>query len=180
MTDIFTKPNYSIGIKTCLDLYEKLKFDSSRIRENDSYHDYDIYNFVVTAHHLNEWILKDKINRPQLSTKKIKRQPSIIKRIMAVLEEIANCNKHMHLDESNEKNKSVLETQKPEIRSWWSYYKNKPLPGITLKDGYLNIAEIESLVMKYFDWVFDDQISENDFPEDILKFTKYWESIFRP
>ena len=161
-----------VGLDNCLDLYEKLKFEGKRLQSD--WHHYDFWNFAVTAWHLhNDWLDKDSSSRPRYSTKKKSRTPQSMSLVLNAVRDVANGSKHFHLDSKSEAKRVVNETHQPEVRNFYSYCFDKPVRGITIEKTYITLFEIHSVVMGYFEWVFDDTISVDNFPEEVSKTLEY-------
>ena len=78
-------------IKTADDLYEKLKREADRLKKDLSGD--NLYNFVVTAYHLLEWVQKDP-NKTH--------DPAIIKEVrnnrhFKICRDLANASKHFEI-----------------------------------------------------------------------------------
>jgi hypothetical protein len=156
------------GINTCQDLYEKLKYEAERLEK--TWNIYDCFNFILTAWHLHhDWLERDSENRPRLSTKK-KEYSKTTKEMMRVIHafrDVANSSKHLRLKKGTKK--VVDEIHPREIRGWDAYFLHGPLIGISIGKSYFNMWDLRFLIMSYFEWIFDDSIPANQFPEEIKK-----------
>lgn len=156
-----------VGIETVDDLREKLKFEKQRVIE--AYHPYDFFNFVITAWHLhNDWMTSDKKNRPLLFGKKTRKAPSQMKDLVSAMRDLANGSKHFHLDKKNEEKKVVTEVHEPECRDFFTYYFGAQR-GVSIGDTYYSLGEFVAIVDAYFDWLFDDKLPVDGFPEELLR-----------
>ena len=156
-----------LGINNCRDLYEKLQLEHNRLCISQYTNVYDVFNFVVTAHHLHEdWLNKDEATRPKLACRKRDKAPEGMKLMMKVVRDLTNGSKHMALNEKST-NKRVVEAIHPgEIKDWYSYFY-EPHFWIAVGRYYLSTPVLVELIMSYFNWIFDDSIPVDDFPVEI-------------
>ena len=160
-----------IGIRNCRDLYEKLRFEKNKL--DSEWNEYDFFNFIVTAWHMqNDWIKNDKTKRLYSAKQKIKQAPSDMKEVVNIARDIANGSKHFKLDKKSEDKKVVKEIHEPEVRSWHSYYFG-PKYGISTESSYFSSSDLIYLIWAYFEWIFDDSIKPKSFPDKIEKHLKY-------
>lgn len=160
-----------VGIESCEDLFNKLMFEKERFESDWS--DYNFFNFVVTAWHLqNDWLKNNKDNRPEFAMRKINTSPEEMKEVLNITRDIANGSKHFKLDASSEKKKVVTEVHPPEIRDWHSYFFG-PKPAVSTVKSYYSVADLSYLITEYFKWIFNDSESAESFPENIQKHLDY-------
>lgn len=58
------KPSPRLPLHTADDLFKKLRWEEERLEQ--SWSEYDSFNFIVTAHHLYfDWILKGNAATPE-------------------------------------------------------------------------------------------------------------------
>lgn len=165
------------GINNCRDLYDKLVFERDRLRDTHYKNKYDVFNFIITAHHLHDdWLNKDGITRPKLACKKRDRAPIEMKQIVQAFKDLANGNKHMLLNDRGLAQKVVDSVHQPEIRDWFSYCYG-PHIGIPIGNYYYSCPILVDLIMSYFQWIFDDSIPVNEFP---LEIKEQFEKAIRP
>ena len=156
-----------IGIDTVNDLRHKLSFEKQRVLEK--HHPYDFFNFVVTAWHLyHDWMKHDKDNRPRLFYKKVNSSPQQMKDLVNAIRDLANGSKHFSLDKPSDEKKVVTDIHEPEIRNFYTYFFGAQ-SGISIAESYYTIGELVEIIDNYFNWLFDDSISSDDFPESIFK-----------
>lgn len=161
-----------VGLGNCLDLYEKLKFESKRLQSN--WHYYDFWNFAVTAWHLHyDWLDKDSHQRPVYSTRKKNHIPPNMCLVLNAVCDVANGSKHFYLRGKTEAKRVVGETHPPEIRDFQEWLYDEPISGITIESCYINLRELDLIIMGYFEWVFDDAISIDSFPRNINELLNY-------
>ena len=79
------------GINNSRDLFQKLKRDADRLKKEGSSNADAMFDFVVTAHHLKEWIKQDNT-----MPREAKRQLSAVERTpqLRMCADIANASKH--------------------------------------------------------------------------------------
>jgi hypothetical protein len=124
-----------LGIDTCLQLYEKLKFEGQRLE--GTWHAYDAFNFLVTARHLSEdWIPRDRANRPALATQKIERNklPTEVWFFLEVIRDLSNGSKHLILRPKDAEKRVVAETHGGEISDFWAWFFQESMLGVTAYD----------------------------------------------
>lgn len=170
------------GIDNCHVLYKKLKFEDSRLNESyaksEELNDYDTYsfdafNFFVTASHLHwDWLKNDTENRPTLAEEKknvvnnsSNGVPSEMQKILKAIKDITNGSKHIILNRYLD-NLTVNSISPPEIASFYSWFFG-PEFGIRIGQLYFTLGELQTIVMGYFAWIFDDTVDSSSFPAAI-------------
>ncbi len=160
----------TLGLDSCADLYDKLKFEGERLE--NVWHSYDAFNFVVTAWHLyNDWLKKDRTAKPKLAGKKtaLEKLPAEMILVLNVLENIAVSSKHLQLNNPGAEKRKVSETHNGEIDNWYSYFHHERMLGITTEgDYYFSIRKLRNICLAYFAWVFDDGLPASPFPGELL------------
>lgn len=163
-----TSRNLDYGLSSCLDLHNKLTCEGVTLENN--WNIYNCFNFILTAWHLHEdWIDKDRTNRPLLSTKK-KGQHGTPKRMMQIiwaLRDITNSSKHFGLDKKANGKKVTTGIHKPLIGDAASYFLHGPMIYIEIEDSIYSMWDIRYIVLLYFDWIFNDSIPVIQFPQEI-------------
>ncbi len=155
------------GIKNCKDMYSKLIHESKRLHE--TWNDYDIFNYLVTAWHLqNDWLEKDR-SAPNFALRKVGKAPTGMKEIMSIAKEITNGSKHFSIKENKKAKYIVEKVHDPEIRDWHSYFISGPKYGVSTSNAYYSIADLVGCIDQYFEWVFNEELTIEAFPEIILK-----------
>ncbi len=162
-----------LGIKSSRDMYEKLQHDSLLLQEK--WHPYDAFNFLVTAWHLFEdWTLSDdpralcrlKRHRPRLSTS--------MNLVLDVARDVVNGSKHFQLSEDAANKRRVGEVHTGAEVGYYEYLFHEELPAVTVEDHwYFSIRVLNNLVIRYFEWVFDDSSPVRDFPNELEKAILY-------
>lgn len=114
-----------LGLYSSNDMFEKLKFESLRLR-SDWQNPYDSFNFLVTAWHLlHDWPKSDG----RLEPSRIKRQqtqlPPEMKFVLNIVRDLANGSKHFILDPKAEKNRQVNEVHTGNEVGWYQYFLEK-------------------------------------------------------
>lgn len=154
-----------IGINNCRDWYDKLKFEHARLVTSQYKEKYDILNFLITAYHLNDdWLSKDEEMRPQLAITKRGRAPLGMREIVQAIKDLANGNKHFVLDKKSDEKRVVEAVHAAAYESSFYSYFLGPHFGIKIGQSFYTIPVLVDLIMSYFEWIFDDSISESKFP----------------
>lgn len=158
-----------LGLSTCRDLYRKLQFDASQLdaaegegAEKELMQEYAAFNFFVTAWHLYyDWLEKDLDGRPIYTKQKKETSANTFREIKDAIRGLANGSKHLMLSEAPKV--SVSEREIADYRSWFF----GPAFGITTQSYYFSLMTLQDIVLRYFDWVFDDSISL-EMPEELV------------
>lgn len=93
--------------------------------------------------------------------------------VINITKDVANGSKHMVLDDKSLRRKVVTNIHPPEIRDWYSYFIAGPQFGISTKSSYYSVSDLVFLITSYFEWIFDDSMSADIFPENIEKHLEY-------
>lgn len=157
------------GLSTCRDLYGKLKFDAAQLdaaegegEEKELLQEYAAFNFFVTAWHLyHDWLGKDIAGRPMYASEKMECSAAIFHEIKDAIRGLANGSKHLTLREAPKVLVSGREIA--DFRSWLF----GPAFGITTESYYFSLMTLQDIVLRYFEWVFDDALSSPVMPEEI-------------
>lgn len=170
-----------LGIYSSRDMFEKLKFESLRL-QNDWCNPYDSFNFLVTTWHLfQDWPKSDD----RLNLSRIKRQshrlPSEMNLVLDITRDITNGSKHFSLDPKASKKRKVNEVHTGNEVGYYQYFFHENLPGVTVDTHwYFSIRVLHNLVMRYFEWVFDDSVPADKFPSDLHEAILYCDIANRP
>lgn len=162
-----------LGIESSADMFDKLKYESSRLKQG--WHPYDAFNFLVTAWHLFEDWTKSDDSRSLCRMKRQRRRlPSEMEFVLDIVRDLVNGGKHFQLTPDSAQKRRVGEVHTGEEVGFYEYLFHESLPAVTV-DGrwYFSIRVLHNIVLKYFDWVFDDSISIEDFPNEILEAILY-------
>ncbi|MEZ7204771.1 hypothetical protein [Pseudoalteromonas sp. DY56-GL79] len=168
----YTGPSLRVGLHSCEELFEKLKWEYSQLQEDWS-NSYITFNFVLTANHLYaDWVTSQgtKIQR-----QKVNRLPELGKQLFAVLRDVANASKHWQLDRKSEKKKVVESVSKPIIGDWFSYFISGPVPYISVGEANPSLPELASVTIKCFEWILVSE--ELNFP---IKLAEELQLVFLP
>lgn len=163
----------ALGINSSLDMFEKLKHESLRLQQG--WHSYDAFNFLVTAWHLfNDWPKSD----PPHALCYVKRQrehlPQPMKLVLNVACDLVNGGKHFHLTPRTAQRRQVGEVHTGEEVGHYEYYFHENLPAVTVDDHwYFSIRVLNNIMMRYFEWTFDDSTAVKDFPVELLEAILY-------
>jgi|SRR5690554_1052047 len=160
-----------IGLESCSDLHQKLKYEKSKLDEK--WNAYDFFNFTVTAWHLqNDWLKNDIKGRPTHAMKKIHQLDEQMNEVVRIARDIANGSKHFKLDRPSMAKKVVDGISKPETRDWHSYFYG-PKHGISTKTSYYSTSDFIFLIDEYFTWIFSDDLPTTDLPKSIIDHLNY-------
>ena len=146
-------PSTRFGLETCQDMYEKLKWEASRLE--DGWSVYDTFNFVVTAYHLYiDWI--DKCGSPEEREKK-HLLPESAKMVLQSIVDLANGNKHWELSHKGSLKHQVVKSVHKRTRGdWYAYFVAGPMVYVEFGDYVLSMRGLMYQVLGYFKWIFED------------------------
>ncbi|MBN2607171.1 MAG: hypothetical protein JXR47_07530 [Thiotrichales bacterium] len=153
-------------LKTAEDLYEKLKFELRRIEQSECF-EYDFWNVVVTAWHLNnEWIKSNAEADPSLRTK-VNKVPPQVETFLRLIQDIANGSKHLRLDAKSSSKSVVDVVHSREVNDWYQYFFY-PFDGYDVDEYYFSPEDVVDLISLYFEWVFNKKQTHQDDPKKLL------------
>ncbi|HSC67887.1 MAG TPA: hypothetical protein VLC79_09365 [Cellvibrio sp.] len=154
--------NYGL---TPFDLYQKLIFEEKRLSSNAEWSSYDFFNFHVTATHLFDDWLKEEKKESQSLMIKIRNTPREMFVVLQVLRDLTNGNKHRKLDNPSEE-KRITNISGRFSDGWYSFYFSRF--SIKTTDFQFQIWDLVAIVMGYFHWIFDHDVSNTIFPERLI------------
>jgi hypothetical protein len=156
------------GIDSSEAMFEKLKHESSRLQQG--WHPYDAFNFLVTAWHLFEdWTKSDDPRSLCRMKRQRNRLPTSMNLVLDVVRDLVNGSKHFRLKPDAAAKRRVGEIHTGDEVGWYEYFFHENLPAVTVEDHwYFSIRVLNNLMMRYFEWVFDDSTPVKDFPDDLL------------
>lgn len=162
-----------IGLKSSDDLYDKLKFDDSRLAKE--WAPYDIFNFIITSWHLfHDWTRSDPPKALSRSKRNRHKLPDEMNLVLDVVRDLANGSKHFYLEDKSAKNRKITQTHTGEEYGYFEWFFHEDLPAVTVDSHwYFSIRVLRNLVMAYFEWVFDDSKPVKEFPSEILESIRY-------
>ena len=162
-----------LGIYSSLDMFEKLKFESQRLKQD--WHPYNIFNFLVTAWHLfQDWPKSDKHNDLNRLKRDRKNLPQEMNLVIDVIRDLVNGSKHFLLNQRSAEKRRVEETHTGDKVGFYEYFFHEDLPGVTVdKCWYFSIRLLNNFVNRYFEWVFDDSIPVKQFPDELTEAILY-------
>ncbi len=162
-----------LGIDSSAGMFEKLKHESSRLRQG--WHPYDAFNFLVTAWHLFEdWPKSDDARALCRMKRQRQRLPLPMNFVLDVVRDLVNGSKHFHLTPNAAAKRRVDEVHTGEEVDFYEYLFHENLPGVTVEDHwYFSIRVLHNVMVRYFDWTFDDSIPVEDFPSELLEAILY-------
>ena len=157
-----TKPSPRMPINTVEELFDKLKWEESRLVESWSV--YDSWNFIVTAYHLYcDWIEKEGSMATQAQRERLDALPPEAKILFKAVRQVANASKHFDLD-SAKKYQIVGEITPPEVSDYDSYFFGEMIY-LPYDDYRVSMSAASALIMRYFEWVIYG--GDNAFLEEI-------------
>lgn len=161
-----------LGLETSLDLYHKLKDDSRRL--GDGWHPYVAFDFVLTAWHLyNDWPKRDVGNLPSKSKRRESSLPSEMTLVLSILQDLANGSKHVRLTPDAARKRTVDTVHTGDEVGFFEFFFHEDIPGISAGHSYFSIRVLRNIVVRYFEWVFDDSVAVKDFPAEIIETIQY-------
>lgn len=162
-----------LGISSSLDMYEKLKHESIRLQQE--WHPYDAFNFLVTAWHLFEdWTNSDDPKALSRSKRHRKKLPTDMNLVLDTVRDLVNGSKHFQLNPEAANKRIVNEVHTGNEVGWYSYFFHEHILAVTVKDHwYFSVRILNNVVVRYFEWVFDDSSPVKDFPDELLEAIKY-------
>lgn len=168
------------GIDSSVAMFEKLKYESSRLQKR--WHPYDAFNFLVTAWHLFEdWTKSDAPSALCRMKRQRRRLPDDMNFTLDIVRDLVNGSKHFQLTPDAAAKRRVGEVHTGDEVGWYEYHYHEDLPGVTVEDHwYFSIRVLHNLMMRYFEWVFDDSTPVKDFPCDLLDAILYCNIAKRP
>jgi len=157
-----------LGINTSLDMFEKLKHESTRLQQG--WHPYDAFNFLVTAWHLFEdWKKSDDPRSLCRMKRQNARLPTPMNLVLNIVHDLVNGSKHFSLTPCAAANRRINEVHTGDEVGWYEYFFHENLPAVTADEHwYFSIRVLNNIMMSYFEWTFNDSIPVNDFPTDLL------------
>lgn len=141
------------SLRTAADLYAKLKRDAAALDEEVSSD--NAFDFLVTAHHLEEWIRKDPTTRGPIAERLAALKPNSY---LTLCSDLANASKHFVQGRKG----AIEEVHGDQGFGMGRYGKGSYGVGeesitIHLADGTsLSILDLSNEVMKFYGQVFDD------------------------
>jgi hypothetical protein len=174
----------SIGINSSFDMYAKLRHESIRLQA-DWRNSFDTFNFLVTAWHLyHDWPKCE----PKGSLTRLKRHRSQIPEemvfVLDIVKDITNGSKHFYLTKEASTKRVVNEIHNGEEYGFYEFFFRESIPGLDANSGklkgYFSIRVLHNILMRYFDWVFDEEVPVSSFPKQIVEAINYCDLVNRP
>lgn len=161
------------GMDTSLDLFEKLKHESHRLQQG--WHSYDAFNFLVTAWHLfQDWPKSDDPTALCKQKRQRTKLPNPMNFVLDVVRDLVNGSKHFQLTNESANKRRVNKVHTGVESGWYSWFFHENLPAVTAEDNwYFTIRSLNNIIIRYFEWVFDDSSPVKHFPNDILEAIEY-------
>lgn len=103
-----------------------------------------------------------------------RRLPSEMILVLEVVRDLVNGSKHFQLNPKAAGSRKITEIHTGDEVGFYEYLFQENLPGVTLDNGwYYSIRILRNLLVGYFDWVFDDSVSVENFPDELLDALQY-------
>ena len=116
------------GISNSLDLFEKLKHDSTNLRKD--WNDYDAFNFFVTSWHLyHDWTKSDPLKALSRVKRNANKLPKEMRLVLNVINELANGSKHFSLKRNSTHKHKIAEIHEGIEANPYSYFFHEDIPG---------------------------------------------------
>lgn len=162
-----------LGMRSSLDIFEKLKHESARLQKG--WHPYDAFNFLVTAWHLFEdWPQSDPPNALNRMKRQRRRLPPEMNFLLDIVRDLVNGSKHFKLNPDSANKRRIVETHSGQEVGWYELMFHENLPAVTAGENfYISIRVINNIITRYFEWVFDDKSSLNNFPKELTDAISY-------
>lgn len=164
----------SYGLEKPVDLLQKLKLDASKLTATP--HPHDVFNFVITAAVLNEWIkkyyaddplvidmiqAKEAMDFPLEAVKWIADHSCLPNRdcdvrrhilnAMSICWDTANASKHYHWTSSRSSRVTAIQTA-PVIKSWYQYFCTSRAPDLYIEYGgeYYGLSQLCGILLQFY------------------------------
>ncbi len=162
-----------LGINSSTDMFEKLRYESSRLRQG--WHSYDAFNFLVTAWHLFEdWSKSDDAKALSRSKRQRHHLPENMNLVLDVVRDLVNGSKHFTLTRDAAKKRRIGEILTGKEVGYYQYFFRERVSAVVVdQHWYFSIRALHNLIINYFQWVFDDTTPVKDFPQEITDAISY-------
>lgn len=161
------------GISNSLEMYEKLKIESCRLQKE--WHPYDAFNFLVTAWHLFEdWPKSDNSHDLCRLKRHRKRIPQCMNFVLDVVRDVVVGSKHFQLNQKSTDKRKVEMVHTGNEVGWYAYFFHEDIPAVTVdKNWYFSLRILRNIILRYYEWVFDDSFPVKNFPNDLVDTINY-------
>lgn len=94
--------------------------------------------------------------------------------VLNVVRDLVNGSKHFQLDLASAEKRIVGEVHTGKEVGYYSYCFHEKIHAVTVEDHwYFSVRILNNLIVRYFEWVFDDSAPVKDFPADLLEAILY-------
>jgi len=154
-------------------MFDKLQFESSRLELG--WNPYDAFNFLVTGWHLFEdWVKSEDPRALSRMKRQRKRLPEPMNLVLDVVRDLVNGSKHFELNPDAASKRRVCEVHTGEEVGFYEYFFHEEIPAVTVDvHWYFSIRVLRNLLIRYFEWVFDDSVPIAEFPRELLDAISY-------
>lgn len=154
-------------------MFDKLKHESLRLQQG--WHRYDAFNFLVTAWHLfKDWPNSDDPRALCRMKRQGKRLPHQMNFVLDIVRDLAYGSKHFQLIPDAAAKRWAGEVHTGQEMGFYEYFFHENLPAVTVEDHwYFSIRVLNNIMIRYFEWTFDDSTAVKDFPVELLEAIVY-------
>ncbi len=99
--------------------------------------------------------------------------PSEMNFVLNILQDLANSSKHVRLDRDSARKRKVDTVHDGNEVGFFEFFFHEDIPGISAGNSYFSIRVLRNIVVRYFEWVFDDSAAVKDFPAEIIEAIQY-------
>ncbi|QJE02192.1 hypothetical protein HH212_21010 [Massilia forsythiae] len=145
------KSSPRLPLHTVEQLFEKLKYDESRLEQSWSV--YDTFNFVVTAHHLYIDWLQGKRGATAEQAHRAHNLSSEAKALFKAVTEVSNGTKHWELTDPKKKESQIIDEVTPPCIDDYESYCFGEMVHFRFNDYYISIFAASALIIGYFEWM---------------------------
>ena len=94
-------------------------------------------------------------------------EPMIL--ILDVVRDLVNGSKHFELDPGSASRRRVGEVHTGEEVGEYEFFFHEEIPAVTVEEHwYFSIRVLRNLLIRYFEWTFDDSTPVANFPAELL------------
>jgi hypothetical protein len=94
--------------------------------------------------------------------------------VLDIVRDLVNGSKHFQLTPDAAAKRRVDEVHTGEEVGFYEYFFHENLPAVTVDDHwYFSIRVLHNIMMRYFDWTFDDSAPVEVFPQDLVDAISY-------
>jgi hypothetical protein len=168
------------GLNYPRQLLEKMKIDGGSLEPNFEWT--DVFNFVVTAAVLNEWVIKFYELKGTLveclKAERVDGYPEPFERwfvdkscfpnknfdlkeqvrdCLSICFHVCNASKHYHWRRSGDSHGPTTIERDPQVKDWYQYFFTKAGPGLFVKinDRYYSMTQIRDILIPFYEGLLE-------------------------